>query len=101
MKLMLCQMNLYFLDEVKDIKEQLLLTMENYCVEKKLDLLLMIFTSIEKNGSVMYYAGKDKWIVEEAYPTLVNGEDILIEHVVSRKKQIIPRLSVVIQEKGQ
>jgi inorganic pyrophosphatase/exopolyphosphatase len=32
---------------------------------------------------------------------LVNGEDILIEHVVSRKKQIIPRLSVVIQEKGQ
>jgi manganese-dependent inorganic pyrophosphatase len=101
MKLMLGQMNLYFLDEVKDIKEQLLLTMENYCVEKKLDLLLMIFTSIEKNGSVMYYAGKHKWIVEEAYPTLVNGEDILIEHVVSRKKQIIPRLSVVIQEKGQ
>ena len=86
MKLMLGQMNLYFLDEVKDIKEQLLLTMENYCVEKKLDLLLMIFTSIEKNGSVMYYAGKHKWIVEEAYPTLVNGEDILIEHVVSRKK---------------
>ena len=100
MKLMLGQMNLYHLEELKDIKEELLKTMEAYCAEKKLDVLLMIFTSIEKNGSVMYYAGKQKWIVEEAYPTLINGEDILIEHVVSRKKQIIPRLSVIIAEKG-
>ena len=100
MKLMLGQMNLYHLEELKDIKDELLKTMEAYCAEKKLDVLLMIFTSIEKNGSVMYYAGKQKWIVEEAYPTLLNGEDILIEHVVSRKKQIIPRLSVIIAEKG-
>jgi len=99
-RLMLGQMNLYHLEELKDIKDQLLVTMEKYCEEKRLDLLLMIFTSIEKNGSVMYYAGKQKWIMEEAYPTLINGEDILIEHVVSRKKQIIPRLSAVIQEQG-
>lgn len=99
LKFMLGQVNIYNLEELKEIKGELQAGMEKYCQDKKLDLLLMIFTSIEKNGSILYYAGKEKWIVEEAYP-IAMGEDILIEHVVSRKKQIIPRLSVVIAEKG-
>ena len=48
----------------------------------------------------MYFAGKEKWIVEEAYPSVLYDEDIFIDHVVSRKKQIIPRISDVILEKG-
>ena len=94
------QVNIYNLDELQAIKPQLIQEMEAYCVDEKLDLLLMIFTSIEKNGSIMYYAGKEKWIVEEAYPSVIKDEDIFIEHVVSRKKQIIPRISVVISDKG-
>ncbi len=94
------QVNIYNLDELQQIKPKLIQAMEEYCVDEKLDLLLMIFTSIEKNGSIMYYAGKEKWIVEEAYPSVIKDEDIFIEHVVSRKKQIIPRISVVISEKG-
>ncbi len=94
------QVNIYNLDELAQIKAELHDAMEAYCVDEKLDLLLMIFTSIEKNGSIMYFAGKEKWIVEEAYPSVLEDEDIFIEHVVSRKKQIIPRISVVISEKG-
>ncbi len=94
------QVNIYNLDELQEIKTNLIDEMESYCKNEKLDLLLMIFTSIEKNGSIMYYAGKEKWIVEEAYPSVMHDEDIFIEHVVSRKKQIIPRISVVISEKG-
>lgn len=90
-------MNIYELSELETIRASLLDAMESYCGEHKLDLLLMIFTSIEKNGSIMFVAGKEKWIVEEAYPTILEGEDIFIEHVVSRKKQIIPRLSLVIE----
>lgn len=91
------QVNIYDLNELAKIRSSLLVAMEAYCVEHKLDLLLMIFTSIEKNGSIMFVAGKEKWIVEEAYPTILQGSDIFIEHVVSRKKQIIPRLSLVIE----
>lgn len=94
------QVNIYNLDELKAIKPQLLKAMDKYCEDEKLDMLLMIFTSIEKNGSIMYIAGKEKWIVEEAYPSVVKDEDIFLEHVVSRKKQIIPRISVVISERG-
>lgn len=91
------QVNIYDLNELAKIRSSLLAEMETYCVEHKLDLLLMIFTSIEKNGSIMFVAGKEKWIVEEAYPTIMQDSDIFIEHVVSRKKQIIPRLSLVIE----
>jgi manganese-dependent inorganic pyrophosphatase len=91
------QVNIYNLAELETIRTSLIEAMEEYCVEHKLDLLLMIFTSIEKNGSIMFVAGKEKWIVEEAYPSILHGEDIFIEHVVSRKKQIIPRLSLVIE----
>ena len=91
------QVNIYNLGELDTIRASLFLAMEEYCIEHKLDLLLMIFTSIEKNGSIMIVAGKEKWIAEEAYPTILQGEDIFIEHVVSRKKQIIPRLSLVIE----
>lgn len=94
------QVNIYNLDELKAIKPKLIKAMEEYCVSERLDLLLMIFTSIEKNGSIMYFAGKEKWIVEEAYPSVLYDEDIFIDHVVSRKKQIIPRISDVILEKG-
>lgn len=94
------QVNIYNLDELKEIKPKLIQAMEKYCEDEKLDMLLMIFTSIEKNGSIMYLAGKEKWIVEEAYPSVLKDDDIFIEHVVSRKKQIIPRISVVISERG-
>lgn len=94
------QVNIYDLEELKSIKPKLTKAMEEYCISEKLDLLLMIFTSIEKNGSIMYFAGKEKWIVEEAYPSVLHDEDIFIDHVVSRKKQIIPRISDVILEKG-
>lgn len=97
-KLTVSQMSLYDLNQLKPIRVQLLEAMEAYAQEKQLDLMLMLFTSLEQNGSTMFYAGREKWIAEEAYPGISNDDLYVFADVISRKKQVIPKLSSVIIE---
>lgn len=96
-KVMVGQMSLYDIVQLEPLKEVLVKAMGDYADRKKLNLLLMVFTSLQQNGSAMLYAGKDSYIAEEAYPGIDNQNLHIFEDVVSRKKQIIPRLSAVIQ----
>lgn len=96
-KVMVGQMSLYDIVQLEPLKEDLVKAMGDYADRKKLNLLLMVFTSLQQNGSAMLYAGKDSYIAEEAYPGIDNQNLHIFEDVVSRKKQIIPRLSAVIQ----
>jgi len=45
----------------------------------------------------MLYMGKEKWIAEEAYPGIDNQHLKLFDDILSRKKQVIPRLSSVVE----
>lgn len=96
-RVMVGQISLYDIDEVKQVKEELLSTMETYAKDKKLDLLMVLFTSLEHHGSAILSVGPQNWIVEEAYPGANHSELNLVEDLLSRKKQVIPRISSVVE----
>lgn len=96
-RVMIGQMSLFDIAQVEEIRESLVQAMDAYVKEKRMDLLILIFTSLEHNGSALMYTGKEKWIAEEAYPGISNTQLKLIPDLLSRKKQIIPRLSSVVE----
>jgi len=91
------QMSLFDINQVESVREDILKSMKNYVDEKRVDLLLLLFTSLEHHGSAMLYMGKEKWIAEEAYPGIDNNRLSLFADVLSRKKQVMPKLSSVVE----
>ena len=96
-RVMVGQMSLFDVQQVEEVREDVLKAMTAFVKEKRLDLLLLLFTSLEHHGSAMMYTGKEKWIAEEAYPGIDNQHLKLFDDILSRKKQVIPRLSSVVE----
>lgn len=95
-RVMVGQISLYDLNQVEEVRVQLLEEMNKYVNDKRIDVLMLIFTNLEYHGSAILSVGKENWIVEEAYPEANQKELHLVEHLMSRKKQVIPRLSSVV-----
>lgn len=91
--IMIGQVIVYELDEVLEIEKELCAEMKKFVSDKGLDLLVLAFTSIVQNGSIFFGEGKDKQIVEEAFPNQGDGAHSFHEEVLSRKNQIVPRIS--------
>ena len=66
--------------------------LEQYCEENNLDMALMMVTNIILGGSEIIVAGKEKWIVQNAFNIPYNETTIYLPGVFSRKKQIVPVL---------
>jgi manganese-dependent inorganic pyrophosphatase len=91
------QMSLFDINQVESVREDIVKAMKSYVDEKRIDLILLLFTSLEHHGSAMLYMGKEKWIAEEAYIGIDNNRLSLFPDILSRKKQVIPRLSSVVE----
>ncbi len=96
-RVMVGQISLYDLDQVVDIREDLEAEMNKYVLDKRIDVLMLIFTNLEYHGSAILSTGKENWIVEDAYPEANQKELHLVDNLMSRKKQVIPRLSSVVE----
>lgn len=99
-RVVVSQMILYQLNEVQGIEDKLLEVMNKMAQERKLDLWVMVFTSIHDNGSVFYGVGRLAHVIEEAFPNVPGETNSFIDNVVSRKNQIIPKLTVAINMAG-
>lgn len=75
-----------------------------YAGKKQFDLAVAVFTSILDNGSVVYAAGNRAAWAFEAFPNTAGGaaeeadEHAFQPELLSRKQQILPRLSEVIAQ---
>lgn len=79
-------------------QEEIQSVLDEFTRKKNLDLCLMIFTSILDNGSIVFCSGdKSDWALE-AFPDKEDETHSLQEGVLSRKVQIIPRLTAAIQK---
>ncbi|MEK4027153.1 MULTISPECIES: manganese-dependent inorganic pyrophosphatase [Bacillaceae] len=79
-------------------KEDIEAALERTIAEKGLDLFLFVITDILNSNSVAIVAGKEAAVVEKAYNTPISDDrTIILEGVVSRKKQIIPVLTDIFQ----
>lgn len=74
------------------IQESIDKALQQYVSEKSCDLVVLVFTSVADNGSCFYLEGKIKdWFVKD-FPS--HG---LMEKLISRKKQIVPLITEIIQ----
>lgn len=94
-ELMVSQVVVYHFEELETIIDKFETEMDDFVDRYRLDLLVVIFTSVVDNGSIILAAGKLENAVMDAFPG--EGRNFL-ENVVSRKNQIIPRLSTAIAE---
>ncbi len=93
---MVSQIVIYHFTELDAIQDTFESSMEDYVLKHRLDLLVVVFTSVEDNGSIVVSAGALKNAVLEAFPNEEGSDRNFLQDVVSRKNQIIPRLSAAI-----
>ena len=55
-----------------------------------LELFMLLITDIVKSNSQVIALGKDAGLVEKAYNVKLEDNTVLLEGVVSRKKQVVP-----------
>ena len=75
-------------------KDELLELMKDICKEKKLSMMILMVTDVLLEGSHIIYFGSDETI-QQAFSVVPRENTAFLPHVMSRKKQIIPMLSVL------
>ena len=85
-------------DIAREMESQVEELLERFVKKKELDLCLMVFTSIIENGSVVFAAGEKSAWAMEAFPNKEGETRTLQTGVLSRKSQILPRLTAVVQK---
>ena len=87
------QINITDEEEVRAIRKDFLMYMEKINTMNTFDLMMMCFTDVEGRGSNLLFVGPLTWIVDETFKDDIMNELYFVDGIVSRKKQIIPKLS--------
>ena len=93
------QINSMNADELSEIKERLLPYLEKAANTHRLDMVYFMLTNIvEESTELLCYGKRAKEQVIEAFDLPSDTEDIHLEGVVSRKKQLIPTFVIHLQQ---
>ena len=84
------QVNTADISDVMAMKDDLEAGMEKIIEEEDLDLFMLLITDIVNSNSQVIALGKDAELVEKAYGVKLEDNTVLLEGVVSRKKQVVP-----------
>lgn len=91
------QINIADEQEIINVRDEFLVYMETINEINKFDLLMMCFTSVDGSGSNLLFIGEYAWIVDEAFKDDIRDDLYFVQGVISRKKQIIPSLSTILE----
>lgn len=93
------QINSMNAEELCEIKERLLPYLEKAANMHRLDMVYFMLTNIvEESTELLCYGKRAKEQVIEAFDLPADTEDIHLEGVVSRKKQLIPTFVISLQQ---
>lgn len=84
------QVNTASIDDVMQMKDQLEKGMNKIIKEQDLDIFMLLITDIINSNSQVIALGKEAKLVEKAYNVKLEDNTVLLEGVVSRKKQVVP-----------
>lgn len=87
------------LESLEDMKDDLLDAMEEIKSSKELDLFILMFTDIFKEGSEVLVVGDMANSVARAYSKVLEENSFFAPGVVSRKKQVVPIITDVMTNK--
>ncbi|KMT21389.1 putative manganese-dependent inorganic diphosphatase [Clostridium cylindrosporum] len=91
------QVNTMDIDGLGDTKTDILKFMEKLCNDKNYSIVTLALTDIIKEGSELLFVGPNKDILASAFNIDVSGTSAYLPGVVSRKKQLVPPISTVIE----
>ena len=90
-KFCVAQVNTADIEDVFSRKDELTFAMEKEINDKELNFFMFVITDIINTNSKVIVLGKDKEVAEKAFGQKLDADDaMLLEGVVSRKKQIAP-----------
>ncbi len=93
------QVNTLNIAEIQKKKDKLIFEINETASNQDYPIVCLFITDIIKEGSYLYYNDKAKDIIEKAFDidSLVQG--YFLPNVISRKKQIIPNIVEVLEDK--
>lgn len=86
--------------QLDPVKEELRNMMPNVVLEKKLDMVFLLLTSIMSQSSEILYFGKNaKEVIINAFgEDALSNDSLIVNGLVSRKKQFIPAIMTSLME---
>ena len=81
------------IQEIKNIEIDLQSALDKFSKMNSYDLCVVSLTSILENGSIFYSSGKLREIIFDAFPNVKGESHSFHEGILSRKNQIVPRVS--------
>ncbi len=84
-------------DTVSEIRTELLEHMEDICIREGFDSVMLLITDVTQKGSEVILTGPASEIVAQAFNKSIVNNSLYLEGVVSRKKQILPKLALVVE----
>lgn len=97
MEIAVAQINTVQIEELSVRKEEIAKEIKHEIGKYGYSLFLFVVTDIINSNSLVFTYGKEIELVENAFKKDVVDNEILLENVVSRKKQIIPFLMTAAQ----
>ncbi len=88
----IAQVNTVDVNEIMGMKEDMLVAMNAYCEAHGAKSMILMITDIIKNGSQLLVCGNDNEKIKEVFGITQGTDTTFLEGVVSRKKQIVPKL---------
>lgn len=93
------QINIVNIEELDNLKNELCETFNNSIKEQGYSIIMLFATDIIREGSYVYYSESAKDIIEKAFDIENLYQGCFINGIISRKKQVIPSLVNVYEEK--
>ncbi|MBM7557490.1 putative manganese-dependent inorganic diphosphatase [Halanaerobacter jeridensis] len=87
------QIEVMDVDEVDGIKDDILASIEELVEENDYKFLVLLVTDILAEGSLLMVSDSGIEVVENAFDVTVENNEVYLDDVLSRKKQVIPVLS--------
>ncbi|WP_405285752.1 manganese-dependent inorganic pyrophosphatase [Methanobrevibacter sp.] len=84
------QVNTADISDVMAMKDDLEAGINKIIEDEDLDLFMLLITDIVNSNSQVIALGEDASLVEKAYGVTLEDNTVLLEGVVSRKKQVVP-----------
>jgi manganese-dependent inorganic pyrophosphatase len=91
------QINTLDASELTDKIQEIPRLMEELVSQQRFDLMLFMVTDILKEGTELYYAGRLRRELAQAFNIDLDGPSFFLPGVMSRKKQVIPALGTTLR----
>jgi len=93
---MISQIMVKSLEDIRARAEDIQEDLNRFAEKKGTDLFVAAFTSVNDKGSVFFYAGDKAVWMDEAYPDNPGEVHSIQKGILSRKQQILPRITEVV-----